>query len=86
MLQFLQPKLCAFSVNTKILMSSLKGHDRTAIVTESVRNPITWFAIFRHSAAFCIAEDDFLANGDVFAVSTNSALLKMCKFVAFAKK
>jgi len=40
-------------------MSSLKGHDRTAIVTESVRNPITWFAIFRHSAAFCVAEDDF---------------------------
>jgi len=33
-LQFLQPKKCAFSANTKILMSSLKGYHRTAIVTK----------------------------------------------------
>jgi len=34
-LQFLQPKKCAFSVNTKILMSSLKRYDtiRDAILT-----------------------------------------------------
>jgi len=32
------------------------------------------------------AEEDFSANGNVSAISNNSALLKMCKLVAFAKK